>query len=170
MGAAIAYGKGRNPKRLGAGPPSATTVTSGLGVAPRKVRWAMRLSSDLDRGAFAAPSLVKRAASTTPVMLVAISPVPAAASPTLRFISLVVAVRSSTADTTVVWKSLIREMTVEISSIAVTAPVARAVFDLGGYDRQARARITGPCCLDGGVEGEQVGLRGDRGDHVVDFG
>jgi hypothetical protein len=48
---------------------------------------------------------------------------PVAASLTLRFISPVVAVCSSTAEAMVVWKSLIRAMTLEISSIAVTAPV-----------------------------------------------
>ena len=58
----------------------------------------------------------------TPVMFVAISPDPAAASPTDRDISVVVAVCSSTGDAIVSWSSLLDAMISAISPIAPTAP------------------------------------------------
>src|SRR4051812_30540339 len=72
------------------------------------------------------PSLVMRAASATPVMFWAISLVPVETSLTLRFISAVVVVCSSTAEAIVVWKSLICAMTREMSSMAAIAPVVSA--------------------------------------------
>ena len=47
------------------------------------------------------------------------------------------------------------------------------VLDLAGDHREALAGVAGPGRLDGGVEREQVGLLGDRGDqldHVADLG
>jgi len=86
----------------------------------------MRVSSAVACCAWLTPSLVRRAASATPVMFWATSPAPVAASLTLRFVSPVVAVCSSTAEAIVVWKSLIRAMTRLICSIAVTAPPVSA--------------------------------------------
>ena len=57
-------------------------------------------------------------------MLLAISELPLAVSEMLREISLVVPVCSSTALAMVFWMSLMRPMTVVISSIACTAPFA----------------------------------------------
>ena len=62
--------------------------------------------------------MVESAAVETPVMFVAISVVPLAASWTERDISFVVAVCSSTAEAIVVWKSLILAITAEMPSIA----------------------------------------------------
>ena len=67
--------------------------------------------------------MVESAAVETPVMLVAISVVPEAASWTDRDISLVVAVCSSTALAMVVCRSEIWATMLEISSIAFTAAV-----------------------------------------------
>ena len=47
------------------------------------------------------------------------------------------------------------------------------VLDLAGDHREALAGLAGPGRLDGGVQGQQVGLLGDRGDHldhVADLG
>jgi hypothetical protein len=63
----------------------------------------MRARSAVACWVWVTPSLVRRAASATPLMFSAISLVPVAASVTLRFISPVVAVCSSTADAIVVW-------------------------------------------------------------------
>src|SRR4051812_33210199 len=71
-----------------------------------------------------APSLVLRAACATPVMFAAISELPLAASATLRAISLVVAVCSSTALAMVLEMSLIWLM---ISLICPIAPTASRV-------------------------------------------
>jgi hypothetical protein len=59
---------------------------------------AIRDRSAADRWVSSAPPRVSSAASATPVMLDAIAPEPAAASPTLRAISLVVAACCSTAE------------------------------------------------------------------------
>ncbi len=40
------------------------------------------------------------------------------------------------------------------------------MLDLGGYDREALAGLTGACRFDGGVERQQVGLGRNAGDHV----
>jgi len=64
---------------------------------------------------------VSDAVWATPVMVEAISVAPVAASATLRLISLVVAVCSSTAEAMVAWVSLICWMIAEIWVIAVTA-------------------------------------------------
>ena len=69
-----------------------------------------------------APWVVFLAAVATPLMFFAISLTPWAASFTLRPISLVVAVCSSTAEAMLLEMSLIWLMMVLISSIAVTAP------------------------------------------------
>lgn len=66
--------------------------------------------------------VVESAAVETPVMFVAISVEPPAASCTDRDISLVVAVCSSTALAMVSWKSLIDPMISPIRPIASTAP------------------------------------------------
>ena len=70
-----------------------------------------------------APSVVLRAAWATPVMFWAISLLPLAASATLRLISLVVAVCSSTALAIVFWMSLIWLMILPIWPMASTAPL-----------------------------------------------
>nr|BFE76893.1 hypothetical protein GCM10020092_101940 [Actinoplanes digitatis] len=92
---------------------------------------------------------------------------------TLRLISLVVTVCSSTADAMVVWYSLIRPMIPLISSIASTAPLRVGldggdpltdvlgrpggllcqVLDLAGHHGETLAHLAGPGGLDGGVEG-----------------
>jgi hypothetical protein len=49
----------------------------------------------------------------------------------------------------------------------------RARVDLVGHDREAPTGFSGPCRLDGGVEGNQIGLlrrRGDQLNHVADPG
>ena len=137
----------------------------------------------------ATPSEVEPAAMATPEMFDAISPEPVAASETLRLISLVVAVCSSTAEAMVVWMSLIRPMTAEIWPMASTAPVGvdldrldplrdvlgglggllGELLDLVGDDREALAGLAGAGGLDGRVERQQVGLLGDRGDDLDDL-
>jgi len=66
------------------------------------------------------------AESATPVTLVAISWTPVEASATLRLVSPVVVVCSSTAEAIVVWNSLIRPITVEIRPIV--APQGFTVY------------------------------------------
>ena len=44
----------------------------------------------------------------------------------------------------------------------------RQLLDLVGDDREALAGLAGPGRLDGGVQRQQVGLLGDRGDHLDD--
>jgi hypothetical protein len=68
------------------------------------------------------PAEVSFAAWATPVMFWAISELPFAASATLRLISLVVAVCSSTALAMVFWRSLIWLMMALIWAMAETAP------------------------------------------------
>ena len=63
----------------------------------------MRASSSAACRVCATPAVVADAAEATPLMVPAISPLPVAASATLRFISAVVAPCSSTADAMVVW-------------------------------------------------------------------
>ncbi len=70
-----------------------------------------------------APCVVFFAATATPPMFLAMSPTPLAASVTLRPISLVVTVCSSTAEAMLLEMSLIWLMIVPISSIASTAPL-----------------------------------------------
>ena len=51
------------------------------------------------------------------------------------------------------------------------AGLAGQMFDLVGDDGKALARFTGSCRLDGGVQGQQIGLAGDvidQIDHVAD--
>ncbi len=113
------------------------------------------------------------------------SPVPVAAWATLRTISCVAAPCSSTAAAMAVATPLISRMRPPIESMARTAwpveawiraiwvamsSVARAVWPaeflhLGGHHGEAPSRLSGAGCLDGRVEGEQVGLPGDVGDH-----
>ncbi len=71
---------------------------------------AMRVRSPADLRVSLAPADVSWAALATPVMFSAISPLPLAASDTLRLISFVVAVCSSTAVAMVFWMSLICPM------------------------------------------------------------
>ena len=66
--------------------------------------------------------------------------VPLAASATLRFISLVVAVCSSTAAAMVAWKSLISPMTVLIRLIASTAPAVSAWMASTRWEMSSVAR------------------------------
>ena len=130
-----------------------------------------------------------RAAWATPVMFWAISVLPRAASATLRLISLVVAVCSSTALAMVFWMSLIWLMIVPIWPMASTAPLVSRLdgldlpadvlgglgrllgqfLDLVGDHGEALARLAGAGRLDGGVQGQQVGLLGDRGDDLDDL-
>jgi hypothetical protein len=74
-------------------------------------------------------SVVRRVASETVVIVAAMSPAPCAASDSVRFISWVVAVCSSTAEAMVSWMPLIRSMIAEISPIAVTAPLVSDWID-----------------------------------------
>src|SRR3954469_24216876 len=74
----------------------------------------------------AAAWVLSLAAWATPEMVWAMSVEPLAASVTLRLISLVVAVCSSTAEAIVVWVSLIWAMISEISPMAVTALLVSA--------------------------------------------
>jgi hypothetical protein len=82
----------------------------------------MRVSSSADRFVSLAPSVVLRAACATPETFWAISLLPWAASATLRLISPVVAVCSSTAEAMVFWMSLIWLMILPICPMASTAP------------------------------------------------
>ena len=82
----------------------------------------MRDSSSTAVRVWVSACVVDSAAVETPVMLLAISVVPPAASCTERDISLVVAVCSSTAAAMVPWESLIWPMIAEISLMARTAP------------------------------------------------
>src|ERR1039458_9384403 len=70
-----------------------------------------------------APRVVFCAAKATPPIFLAISPVPLAASATLRAISLVVTVCSSTAEAMLLEMSLIWLMMALISPMACTAPL-----------------------------------------------
>ena len=83
---------------------------------------AIRDNSSAELRVLLAPSVVPRAACATAVMFWAISLLPRAASPTLRLISPVVAVCSSTAPAIVFWMSLIWLMILPICAIASTAP------------------------------------------------
>ena len=122
-------------------------------------------------------------------MFWAISPLPLAASATLRLISLVVAVCSSTALAIVLEMSLIWLMTPLICWMASTALlvsvlnrfdlVADVLGGLGGLLGQfldfvgdhgeTFARLASPGGFDRGIQGQQVGLLGDRGDHLDDL-
>src|ERR1039458_5832114 len=73
-----------------------------------------------------APRVVFCAAKATPPIFLAISPVPLAASATLRAISLVVTVCSSTAE------AMLLEMSL-ISLMACTAPLGRAICPHGDF-------------------------------------
>ena len=83
--------------------------------------WSLDKIGPVTRTVEDAALVVSAAERATPVMLVAMSLEPVAASATLRPISLVVAVCSSTAEAMVAWVSLICAMIAEISPIAVTA-------------------------------------------------
>ena len=98
----------------------------------------------------------------------------------------VVAVCSSTAAAMVAWKSLISAITELIWLIASTAPAVSVwiastrggdvlgrpggllgqLLDLAGHDGEALAGLAGAGRLDGGVEGQQVGLLGDAVDQL----
>ena len=109
-----------------------------------------------------APWVVFRAAVATPPMFLAISLTPWAASFTLRPISLVVAVCSSTAEAMLLEISLIWLMMVVISSIAVTAPLVTpwmaSIFwlissvALAVCLAKAFAGLSGACRFDGCVQ------------------
>src|SRR6266700_7014688 len=118
------------------------TLRSGAGLAVRKSVWlsfpksncrtkackveASRASSPAALLVYSAPSVVLLAAVATPVMLRAISWLPLATSLTLRLISLVVAVCSSTAVAMVFWMSLIWAMIWLISVMPSIAPLVSA--------------------------------------------
>ena len=126
--------------------------------------------------------MVESAAVETPVMLVAISPVPLAASCTERDISLVVAVCSSTAEAMVVCRSeicatIVRDLLdrrdrgrgVALDGQHPAGDVLgrlrrllRQLLDLVGDDGEALAGLPGPGRLDRRVQRQQVRLLGDR--------
>ena len=123
-----------------------------------------------------APSVVLRAAWATPVMFWAISLLPLAASATLRQISLVVAVCSSTALAMVFWMSLIwlmilpiwrdgldRALGVALDRLDLLADVLGGLggllgqfLDLVGDDGEALAGLAGAGRLDGGVSASRL--------------
>ena len=86
----------------------------------------MRATSSMAACASFIALVVELVAAATASMFSAIWPADSAASATLRFISVVVAVCSSTAAAMVLWESLIRPMIEEISPIARTAPSVSA--------------------------------------------
>src|SRR5262249_50843299 len=102
-----------------------------LSTGPQYLNWATNFcrskailaNSSAELLVLLAPSVVLRAAWATPVMFWAISLLPCAASPTLRLISPVVAVCSSTALAMVFCRSLIWLMILPIWPMASTAPL-----------------------------------------------
>ena len=122
----------------------------------------------------------------TPAMLSVISGYPLAASATLRVISLVVALCSSTAVAMVLEMSLIWLMTPLMLPMASTAALGIGLdgFDLvadvfGRFGRllgefldfigdhgKAFAGFSGARRFDGGIQGQQVGLLRDGGDDL----
>ena len=118
-----------------------------------------------------------------------ISPLPFAASVTLRDISLVVAVCSSTAVAMVLEMSLIwlmtspivgdgvdRRLGVGLDGLDLAADVLGGLggllgqfLDFVGDDGEALAGLAGAGGFDGGVQGEQVGLLGDGSDDLDDL-
>ena len=90
----------------------------------------MRATSSMAACASFIALVVELVAAATASMFSAIWLAECAASATLRFISVVVAVCSSTAAAMVLWESLIRPMIEEISPIAATAPSVSALDGL----------------------------------------
>ena len=122
-------------------------------------------------------------------MLEEISPAPAAASATLRFISLVVALCSSTAvamvpEISLIWwmtsamvaNGLDRTFGIGLNGGDLAADVSGGrsgllgeFLDLIGHHGEAFAGLAGASGFNGGVEGEQVGLLRDGADDLDDF-
>ena len=122
---------------------------------------AIRATSSIADCASFIEAVVEAGAEATAPMFSAIWSAETAASETLRFISVVVAVCSSTAAAMVLCESLIRPMICEISLIAWTAPsvsdwmgggdvlgglrrLLSELLDLVGDDGKALARPPGP--------------------------
>ena len=149
----------------------------------------MRSSDCADFWVSVAPSVVLRAAWATPVMFWAISLLPLAASATLRLISLVVArllldragdgvldVVDLVDDLADLADRLDRALGVALDGLDLAADVLGGLggllgqfLDLVGDHGEALARLAGPGRLDGGVQGQQVGLLGDGGDDLDDL-
>src|SRR5919202_672883 len=123
----------------------------------------MRANSPAASLVWPTPSVVIAAAAATPPIVVAIAPLPVAASDTLRFISAVVALCSATAEAIVVWKLSIRPMIAVISPIAAVAPEASCWM---ASTRRAMSPVAlGGCLLRAGRDGlrgpgQLVGRRG----------
>ena len=152
----------------------------------------LSLASDLAEPSTCAEALpVSAAPRLTSAMLLATWLVPLAACWTLRAISWVAAPCSSTAAAIDPAISEMRPMVPPISLMAATDSCGRGLhagdlradlvgrlgglggqrLDLLGDHREALAGLAGARRLDGGVERQQVGLLGDRGDqldHVAD--
>ena len=141
-------------------------------------------SSRAEASTWPAAAPVSLAAWLTPAMLDVTSWVPVEACSTLRAISLVAALCSSTAAAMVEAMALISPIVLPIVPIASNRLLGRRlnladlgadllgrlgrlvgqVLDLGGHHGEALAGFPGAGRLDGGVKRQQVGLVGDVGD------
>ena len=174
------------PGPAACGAQAARTVLRNFSTSLLRLRLSFE-SERADASTCAEAEPVALAPVLTWVIFSATSAVPLAASLTLRAISAVAAPCSSMVAAMVVEMSEILEMVAPISLMAPTDPrrrlhagdlradlvgglgrLGRQRLHFAGHYRKASAGFAGARGFDGGVQRQQVGLFGDRGDQLDD--